>query len=111
MSEGENKKSSPQNSKKKEKKMNKLFTIIALLAVTSFAETKNDDRAPEMALPQFTIPSHDLVRAEVPVVAPEKKELEIKAVETMETPFVTVAWENNRLMREEYNEINLGIGF
>lgn len=94
--------------------MRKFILSIIALASVSFSADLNDGRLGEVQL--FNLPEKKMEitheEKEMDLVKPTEKKMEIKEVESIQTPFQKVAWENNRTMREEMGaEIVLGIGF
>lgn len=94
--------------------MRKFILSIIALASISFSADLNDGRLGEVQM--FSLPEKNVEVAheekELDLVVPSVKRIEIKEVETLETPFQQVAWENNKTMREEMGaEIVLGIRF
>lgn len=94
--------------------MRKFILSIIAIASVSFCDDLNDERLGEVqmfALPEKTVEVTNEEK-ELDLVVPSVKRIEIKEVETLETPFQQVAWENNKTMREEMGaEIVLGIGY
>lgn len=94
--------------------MRKFILSIIAIASVSFCDDLNDGRRGEVqmfALPEKTVEVTNEEK-ELDLVVPSVKRIEIKEVETLETPFQQVAWENNKTMREEMGaEIVLGIGY